>query len=64
MQRVEYVEELISKGNCITFIGDGQGSIGYTTYQPIDFIGSTTLTCGYNYKLNKYGKKRPVKKTC
>lgn len=54
MQRVENVEELISKGNCITFIGDGQGSVGYTTYQPIDFIGSTTLTCGYNYKLNKY----------
>ncbi|MCK4427851.1 MAG: N-6 DNA methylase, partial [candidate division Zixibacteria bacterium] len=54
MQRVEYVEELISKGNCIIFIGDGQGSVGYTTYQPIDFIGSTTLTCGYNYKLNKY----------
>lgn len=54
MQRVEYLEELISKGNCITFIGDGQGSVGYTTYQPIDFIGSTTLTCGYNYKLNKY----------
>lgn len=54
MQRVEYVEELISKGNCTTFIGDGQGSVGYTTYQPIDFIGSTTLTCGYNDKLNKY----------
>jgi len=54
MQFVKYVEELISKYNCITFIGDGQGSVGYTTYQPIDFIGSTTLTCGYNYKLNKY----------
>lgn len=54
MQRVKYVEGLISKGNCITFIGDGQGSVGYTTYQPIDFIGSTTLTCGYNNNLNKY----------
>lgn len=54
MQKVEYEEDLISKGNCIVFIGDGQGSVGYTTYQPIDFIGSTTLTCGYNEKLNKY----------
>ncbi len=38
------VDNLISNGNSIVFIGDGQGSIGYATYQPIDFIGSTTLT--------------------
>lgn len=54
MQRVEIERDLVSKGNCILFIGDGQGSIGYATYQPIDFIGSTTLTCGYNKFLNKY----------
>jgi hypothetical protein len=54
MQKVEYEEELVSKGNCIVFIGDGQGSVGYSTYQPIDFIGSTTLTCGYNENINKY----------
>jgi type I restriction enzyme M protein len=54
MQKVEMVESLVSRGNCIVFIGDGQGSVGYSTYQPIDFIGSTTLTCGYNENLNKY----------
>lgn len=54
MMKVEYEEELISKGNCIVFIGDGQGSVGYSTYQPIDFIGSTTLTCGYNENINRY----------
>ena len=54
MERVEYVEKLVSRGNCVTFIGDGQGSVGYVTYQPVDFIGSTTLTCGYNNKLNKF----------
>lgn len=54
MQKVEMVENLVSKGNCIVFIGDGQGSVGYSTYQPIDFIGSTTLTCGYNENINKY----------
>ncbi len=54
MQKVEREIELISNGNCIVFIGDGQGSVGYSTYQPIDFIGSTTLTCGYNEFLNKY----------
>lgn len=54
MQKVKLVENLVSKGNCIVFIGDGQGSIGYTTYHPADFIGSTTLSCGYNNLLNKY----------
>ena len=54
MERVKLVPELISKGNCILFIGDGQGSVGYTTYQPLDFIGSTTLSCGYNENLNQY----------
>lgn len=54
MQKVEIVEHLVSNGNCIVFIGDGQGSVGYSTYQPINFIGSTTLTCGYNENLNTF----------
>lgn len=54
MQKVNLVENLVSKGNCIVFIGDGQGSVGYATYHPVDFIGSTTLTCGYNELLNNY----------
>ncbi|WP_342268104.1 restriction endonuclease subunit S [Candidatus Tisiphia endosymbiont of Empis tessellata] len=54
MEKVVTVDNLISKGNSIVFIGDGQGSIGYTSYQPFDFIDSTTLTLGYNQKLNKY----------
>ncbi len=52
MQRVENVTELVSKGNSIVFIGDGQGSVGYCTYQPEDFIGSTTLNVGYSANLN------------
>lgn len=54
MNKVKLVEGILSKGNAIVFIGDGQGSVGYTLYQPINFIGSTTLTIGYNEKLNKY----------
>ncbi|MGD0337374.1 MAG: restriction endonuclease subunit S [Bacteroidota bacterium] len=54
MLKVLRDENLVSKGNCIVFIGDGQGSIGYALYQDKDFIGSSTLTCGYNKKLNKY----------
>ncbi len=54
MSKVVNEMSLISKGNCIVFIGDGQGSVGFTNYQPVDFIGSTTLTCGYNENLNPY----------
>ena len=54
MAYVQYDSDLITKGNCIVFIGDGQGSVGYSLYQPEDFIGSTTLIAGYNDHLNAY----------
>ncbi len=54
IKKVAYNEDIVSRGNCIVFIGDGQGSVGYCTYQPNDFIGSTTLTCGYNDNLNPF----------
>lgn len=44
----------ITNGNCVVFIGDGQGSVGYSTYQEEDFVGSTTLSIGRNKMLNKY----------
>ena len=43
---VSYVEKKnswITKGNCIVFVCDGQGSVGYSIYKKEDFIGSTTL---------------------
>lgn len=54
MQFVKYNSELVTRGNCIIFIGDGQGSVGYSLYQPFDFIGSTTLIAGYSKYLNVY----------
>lgn len=45
---------LITKGNCIAFICDGEGSVGYSIYKEEDFIGSTTVKIGRNVKLNKY----------
>lgn len=54
MRYVKRVENLVSCGNCIVFIGDGQGSVGYSLYQPVDFIGSTTLIVGYNEHLNPF----------
>ena len=54
MRYVKYNEMFVTKGNCIVFIGDGQGSVGYCLYQPNDFIGSTTLIAGYSNNLNPY----------
>ncbi|MDR1625744.1 MAG: restriction endonuclease subunit S, partial [Spirochaetia bacterium] len=54
MKKVAYDNDLITKGNCIVFICDGQGSVGYSNYMNTDFIGSTTISVGYSAKLNKY----------
>ena len=54
MRRVKNNEELTTKGNCIVFICDGQGSVGYTNFIENDFIGSTTLSVGRNPRLNRY----------
>ena len=52
MNLVKYNENLVTKGTCIIFICDGQGSVGYANYIDHDFIGSTTLSVGYNPNLN------------
>jgi len=54
MRMVKKRNEYVSRGNGIIFICDGQGSVGYSLYADNDFIGSTTLSVGYNEKLNKY----------
>jgi hypothetical protein len=54
MKMVAHNEDLLTRGNCIVFICDGQGSVGYSNYMDTDFIGSTTLSVGYNSHLNKY----------
>ncbi|PWE19940.1 restriction endonuclease subunit S [Aliarcobacter skirrowii] len=54
MSFVNKENKLISQGNCIAFICDGQGSVGYSIYKYENFIGSTTLKVGRNSKLNKF----------
>lgn len=54
MYRCGYCEEQISKGNCIIFICNGQGSVGYTNYMDVDFMASGDVALGYNEHLNKY----------
>lgn len=52
MFRCAYDETLVSKGNCIVFICDGQGSVGLANYMDRDFIGTTNLMLGYADWLN------------
>ncbi len=47
-------ENLIQRGNCIVFIRNGEGSIGYSVYKAEDFIATSDVTCGYADFLNKY----------
>ena len=43
---------LMQKENCIIFICNGQGSVGYANYMDVDFIGTTDVVAGYNDNLN------------
>jgi hypothetical protein len=51
---VRPVENLIQRGNCIVFIRNGEGSVGYSIYKSEDFIATSDITCGYADFLNKY----------
>lgn len=52
MRRVMRENNLVTRGNGIIFICDGQGSVGYTNYIEEDFIGSTTISIGYDDNVN------------
>ena len=54
MLRCGYDSDLMSDGNCIVFICNGQGSVGYCNYMDRPFIGTSDLVMGYNPNLNKY----------
>lgn len=51
---VENKQALITKGNCIVFVCDGEGSIGLSMYKKEDFIGTTTVKVGRSPHLNRY----------
>lgn len=54
MRTCQYDSELAHDGNCIVFICNGQGSVGYTNYMDRPFIATTDLVMGYNEHLNPY----------
>ena len=51
---VRPVESLIQRGNCIAFIRNGEGSVGYSVYKRENFIATSDITCGYADFLNEY----------
>ena len=52
MKHVKFDKKLVSSGNGIMIICDGQGSVGYSNYMKDDFIGSTTTSIGYDDEIN------------
>lgn len=51
---VEPVSEMIQPGNCIAFIRNGEGSMGYSVYKAESFIATSDITLGYADFLNPY----------
>lgn len=47
-------QALLLKGNCIVFICNGQGSVGFANYMNVDFMGTTDIVAGYNKNLNEW----------
>lgn len=54
MKRVARIDELVSKGNGIVLIQNGQGSAGYANYIGEEFIGTKDVSIGYSKHLNQF----------
>lgn len=52
--QVENDEKMAQKGNCIAFIRNGEGSMGYAVYKAEDFIATSDITVGYADFLNRH----------
>ena len=54
LEFVEPRKDLIYKGDCIAFIRNGEGSMGYSIYKKENFIATQDISVGYNINLNQY----------
>ncbi len=54
---VEKDSKLQYNGNCIAFIRNGEGSMGYSIYKRESFIATQDISVGYNENLNEYSAK-------
>ena len=52
--QVEIEEKMIQEGNCIAFIRNGEGSMGYSIYKKEKFISTSDISVGYSDFLNEY----------
>lgn len=46
-------EKLIQAGNCIAFIRNGEGSMGFSVYKSESFIATSDISVGYSEHLNR-----------
>ncbi|MGV8829956.1 MAG: restriction endonuclease subunit S [Breznakibacter sp.] len=46
-------EKMIQKGNCIAFIRNGEGSMGFSIYKAENFIATSDISVGYSNFLNR-----------
>ncbi|MCU0427803.1 MAG: restriction endonuclease subunit S [Candidatus Kapabacteria bacterium] len=46
-------ESMIQQGNCIAFIRNGEGSMGFSIYKAEDFIATSDISVGYAEFLNR-----------
>ncbi len=51
---VEYDKNLVTKGNCLIFISQGDGSAGYSIYKKEDIICGSTVIAAYADFINEY----------
>ncbi|AHM59210.1 restriction enzyme subunit beta/N-6 DNA methylase [Flammeovirgaceae bacterium 311] len=46
-------EKMIQRGNCIAFIRNGEGSMGFSIYKAENFIATSDISVGYSEFLNR-----------
>lgn len=54
MEFIDATDKMLSDGNCIVFIGAGDGSAGYSVYKKEKSVCASSNVCGYNNHLNEY----------
>lgn len=54
MAYVNSNETMEYEGNCIAFIRNGEGSMGYSVYKKETFIATQDISVGYNENLDEY----------
>ena len=44
---------MLQRGNCIAFIRNGEGSMGFSIYKSENFIATSDISVGYSENLNR-----------